>query len=88
MVLVTSGAVGVGRQKLRYQKTLRSSFADLQKPQGELGGKPCAAIGQSGLMSLYDTLFGQVILIYFGGFFLVFSWEFFFGFFVCFLQGF
>lgn len=73
VVLVTSGAVGVGRQKLRFQKAMRSSFADLQKPQGELGGKPCAAIGQSGLMALYDALFGQVIFIYFGKFFLMFS---------------
>eukprot|EP00897_Mesotaenium_endlicherianum_P001285 jgi/Mesen1/1184/ME000127S00221 len=33
---------------------------DLQRPHVELDGKPCAAIGQSGLMSLYDTLFGQL----------------------------
>lgn len=57
VILVSSGAVGVGRQKLRHQILLRSSFEDLQKPQRELDGKPCAAIGQSGLMSLYDTLF-------------------------------
>lgn len=36
------------------------SFADLQKPQVELDGKPCAAVGQSGLMALYDSLLTQV----------------------------
>ena len=36
------------------------SFADLQKPQGELDGKACAAVGQSSLMALYDTMFSQV----------------------------
>lgn len=60
MILVTSGAVGVGRQKLRYQRLMNSSFADLQKPQVELDGKPCAAVGQSGLMALYDSLLTQL----------------------------
>lgn len=36
------------------------SFADLQKPQHELDGKACAAVGQCSLMALYDTLFSQV----------------------------
>lgn len=36
------------------------SFADLQKPQAELDGKACAAVGQNNLMALYDTLFSQV----------------------------
>ena len=60
--MVTSGAVGVGRQRLRYRKLVNSSFADLQKPQMELDGKACAAVGQSGLMALYDMLFTQVCL--------------------------
>ncbi|KAL7147742.1 hypothetical protein ABFS83_06G127100 [Erythranthe nasuta] len=60
VVLVTSGAVGVGRQRLRYRKLVNSSFADLQKPQQELDGKACAAVGQNGLMALYDTLFSQL----------------------------
>lgn len=60
VILVTSGAVGVGRQKLKYQRMMRSSFRDLQKPQTDLSGKPCAAIGQSGLMALYEALFNQV----------------------------
>ncbi|KAJ7526505.1 hypothetical protein O6H91_16G009400 [Diphasiastrum complanatum] len=59
VIFVTSGAVGVGRQKLRHQRLMNSSFLDLQKPQIELDGKPCAAVGQSGLMALYDSLFSQ-----------------------------
>ncbi|KAI3800874.1 hypothetical protein L1987_28973 [Smallanthus sonchifolius] len=38
----------------------RCIFANLQKPQVELDGKACGAIGQNGLMALYDTLFSQV----------------------------
>ncbi|KAM0873422.1 hypothetical protein ACQ4PT_038057 [Festuca glaucescens] len=60
VIMVTSGAVGVGRQRLRYRKLVNSSFADLQKPQNELDGKACAAVGQSGLMALYDMLFTQL----------------------------
>ncbi|PIA54602.1 hypothetical protein AQUCO_00900873v1 [Aquilegia coerulea] len=60
VILVTSGAVGVGRQRLKYRKLVNSSFADLQKPQVELDGKACAAVGQSGLMALYDVLFSQL----------------------------
>ncbi|MBA0760674.1 hypothetical protein Gotri_023402, partial [Gossypium trilobum] len=52
IVLVTSGAVGIGLQRL--------SLADLQNAQFELDGKACAAVGQSSLMALYDTLFSQL----------------------------
>ncbi|KAG5081290.1 hypothetical protein JHK86_005355 [Glycine max] len=60
IILVSSGAVGIGRQRLRYRKLINSSFADLQKPQHELDGKACAAVGQNSLMALYDTLFTQL----------------------------
>ncbi|XP_052209963.1 delta-1-pyrroline-5-carboxylate synthase [Diospyros lotus] len=60
VILVSSGAVGIGRQRLRYRKLINSSFADLQKPQVDLDGKACAAVGQNGLMALYDTLFSQL----------------------------
>ncbi|KAJ6799695.1 delta-1-pyrroline-5-carboxylate synthase-like isoform X2 [Iris pallida] len=60
IILVTSGAVGVGRQRLKYRRLVNSSFADLQNPQGELDGKACAAVGQSGLMALYDALFNKL----------------------------
>ncbi|KAL4378418.1 hypothetical protein GQ457_02G041890 [Hibiscus cannabinus] len=60
IVLVTSGAVGLGRQRLRYRKLVNSSLADLQNPPVELDGKACAAVGQNSLMALYDTLFSQL----------------------------
>ncbi|KAL5991726.1 Delta-1-pyrroline-5-carboxylate synthase [Asimina triloba] len=63
IILVTSGAVGVGRQRLKYRRLVHSSFADLQKPQVELDGKACAAVGQSGLMALYDVLFSQLLSV-------------------------
>nr|AGW51410.1 pyrroline-5-carboxylate synthetase [Salicornia bigelovii] len=62
VILVTSGAVSAGRQRLRFRRLVNSSFADLQKPQVELDGKACAAVGQNGLMALYDALFGQLDL--------------------------
>lgn len=62
VILVSSGAVSAGRQRLRFRKLVNSSFADLQKPQPELDGKACAAVGQNGLMALYDTLFSQLDL--------------------------
>uniref|UniRef100_A0A0D3EW86 Delta-1-pyrroline-5-carboxylate synthase n=4 Tax=Oryza TaxID=4527 RepID=A0A0D3EW86_9ORYZ len=60
VILVTSGAVGVGRQRLKYRKLVNSSFADLQNPQMDMDGKACAAVGQSVLMAIYDTLFSQL----------------------------
>ncbi len=61
VILVSSGAVGVGRQKLRYQKMIHSTLKELhQMKKHEPDNKACAAIGQSGLMALYDALFGQV----------------------------
>ncbi|KAK8671793.1 hypothetical protein V6N13_038378 [Hibiscus sabdariffa] len=60
IILVSSGAVGLGRQRLRYRKLVNSSFADLQKPQVELDGKACAAVGQNSLMALYDSLFNEL----------------------------
>ncbi|KAB1217815.1 Delta-1-pyrroline-5-carboxylate synthase [Morella rubra] len=60
VIVVSSGAVGLGRQRLRYRRLVNSSFADLQKPQVELDGKACAAVGQNCLMALYDTLFNQL----------------------------
>ncbi|KAJ8765868.1 hypothetical protein K2173_020384 [Erythroxylum novogranatense] len=60
VIVVSSGAVGLGRQRLKYRKLVNTSFADLQKPQMDPDGKACAAVGQSSLMALYDTLFSQL----------------------------
>ena len=32
----------------------------MQKPEEEFSGRACAAVGQNGLMALYDTLLSQV----------------------------
>ncbi|KAK2449233.1 delta-1-pyrroline-5-carboxylate synthase [Trifolium repens] len=40
----------------------RTAYASLLLcvPQGDLDGKACAAVGQSSLMALYDTMFSQL----------------------------
>jgi delta-1-pyrroline-5-carboxylate synthetase len=61
VMLVTSGAVGVGRGKLRKQQLFSRSV------QSHINGSAleapslnaCAAAGQSGVMGLYEQLFGQ-----------------------------
>ncbi|KAF9676868.1 hypothetical protein SADUNF_Sadunf08G0048100 [Salix dunnii] len=60
VIMVTSGAVGLGRQRLKHRRFVNSSLFDLQKPQVDLDGKACAAVGQNSLMALYDTLFSQL----------------------------
>lgn len=73
VLLVSSGAVGVGRQLLRKQQLLNSSLGQVLRGQdlekllggGGTGGgtgysSACAAAGQLGLMTLYETLFGQL----------------------------
>jgi len=77
VLIVTSGAVGVGRQRLSKQSVLRRSMSELltqrelniDQQDRALGiptekGKAsyssaCAAAGQLGLMSLYETMFSQ-----------------------------
>ena len=46
-----------------YRKLIDSSFADLQNPQFDLDGKAYAAVGQSGLMAIYDTLLSQLFVV-------------------------
>jgi len=66
VLLVSSGAVGIGRQKLRHQmllsSTLRSHFnpdsVDSNKLEA-MDPRACAAAGQSGLMAMYDSMFQQ-----------------------------
>eukprot|EP00474_Spongospora_subterranea_P009660 CRZ10118.1 hypothetical protein [Spongospora subterranea] len=63
VILVTSGAVGLGRRSLNKQAMLNSSFrshvgaCNSSQKLKEWDGKACAAAGQSRLMSLYETLF-------------------------------
>ncbi|GMN65043.1 hypothetical protein TIFTF001_034113 [Ficus carica] len=61
VILVSSGAVGLGRQRLRYRRLANASFADLQYIQDDFDdGKACASVGQGSLMALYDTMFSQL----------------------------
>lgn len=71
MIIVTSGAVAFGKQKLRQEAVLsmsmrqnlnnvesgQSAWSKIRPPS--LEPRACAAAGQSGLMSLYDAMFHQ-----------------------------
>ena len=71
VLIITSGAVGVGRQKMKRQATLRQSMHDFMIDKKENAeeetakqskvsySSACAAAGQMGLMSLYETMFNQ-----------------------------
>ncbi|XP_069547350.1 delta-1-pyrroline-5-carboxylate synthase isoform X1 [Brachyistius frenatus] len=68
MMIVTSGAVAFGKQRLRHEILLSQSvrqalhsghnqLKDMSLPQ--LEARACAAAGQSGLMALYEAMFTQ-----------------------------
>lgn len=62
VLLVTSGAVGIGKRKLATQARLSRSIRDHMNYQNNDSGicsRAAAAAGQSNLMALYETLFGQ-----------------------------
>lgn len=60
--MVTSGAVAFGKQQMRQEQLLSQSVRStlLSSNNGEsLEPRACAAVGQAGLMALYETMFGQ-----------------------------
>ena len=64
--MVTSGAVAIGRLRVKQEQLLsRSIRHTLLSSVGERGvaddiePRACAAAGQAGLMSLYETMFNQ-----------------------------
>ena len=69
MLMVTSGAVAFGKQKLRQEiimsKSLREAFGNknshsaLHNSKFNIDPRACAASGQSGLMALYSAMFSQ-----------------------------
>lgn len=65
VMIVTSGAVAFGKQKLRsemsMQQTMRDSLKNNMKDVAYpyIDSRACAAVGQGGLLSLYDEMFNQ-----------------------------
>jgi len=64
IILVTSGAVAFGKQKLSEEimmsKSLRQAVGEKDKwGTFEIDPRACAASGQSGLMALYGAMFSQ-----------------------------
>lgn len=73
MMLVTSGAVAFGKQRLRHEFVLNQSVRQAIKTnrwktgiendkvpvKQDIDPRACAAAGQSGLMSLYEIMFAQ-----------------------------
>ncbi|GFY59496.1 delta-1-pyrroline-5-carboxylate synthase [Trichonephila inaurata madagascariensis] len=66
MLMVTSGAVAFGKQKLNAEMRMSMSMRETLSPkeigyQGIVRPEPraAAAVGQSGLMALYDVMFSQ-----------------------------
>ena len=68
MLIVTSGAVAFGKQKLgaemRMSMSMRETLNQNSRTKGIEAGsllepRAAAAVGQSGLMSLYEAMFSQ-----------------------------
>ena len=61
-MIVSSGAVAFGRQILHKESLLSKSVREtIRTNRGTslINNQSCAAVGQAGLMSLYDAMFGQ-----------------------------
>ena len=65
VVIVTSGAVAFGKQRMRQQQLLSQTVRRTlltshdASSQEDLEPRACAAAGQPGLMSLYESMFSQ-----------------------------
>ena len=69
IMMVTSGAVAFGRQRLKKElmmsqsvrETIRNQSSEIFTLNGKkpVDSRACAAAGQSGLMSLYESMFSQ-----------------------------
>lgn len=59
-ILVTSGAIGIGRQRLKNHQLISRPINELKRLNTSIDDKASASAGQAVLMSLYDTLFQQL----------------------------
>ncbi|XP_076317165.1 delta-1-pyrroline-5-carboxylate synthase-like isoform X2 [Tachypleus tridentatus] len=63
MLIVTSGAVALGKKKLRAEARMSMSMRETLSPKDhlslDLDSRTAAAVGQSRLMALYDAMFSQ-----------------------------
>jgi len=63
VVMVTSGAVAFGKQRMRQERllsqTVRSTLQNSQEAEELMEPRACAAAGQAGLMFLYESMFAQ-----------------------------
>lgn len=67
VVLVTSGAVAVGKQRMQQEtllsqsvrKTLQAGNGSSSHGSQAFEPRACAAAGQAGLMALYESMFAQ-----------------------------
>ena len=67
IIIVTSGAVAFGRQRLKKEllmsqsvrETIRNRNDEMLTGKRKVDSRSCAAAGQSGLMSLYESMFSQ-----------------------------
>lgn len=63
--MIASGAVAFGRQRLKQEellsRTVRSTIAPpiYDSASGPPDSQACAAVGQTGLMALYESMFAQ-----------------------------
>ena len=58
VILVSSGAVAVGRRRLEFQRRLSTSFLQTQA-EGEVGSRAAAAAGQAAFLAMYEQMFAQ-----------------------------
>ena len=65
---MTSGAVAIGKLRMREEQVLSQSVRhtllgshdqNVEMKEEEMEPRACAAAGQAGLMALYETMFAQ-----------------------------
>eukprot|EP01063_Lacrimia_lanifica_P010137 TRINITY_DN16894_c0_g1_i1.p1 TRINITY_DN16894_c0_g1~~TRINITY_DN16894_c0_g1_i1.p1 ORF type:complete len:716 (+),score=313.64 TRINITY_DN16894_c0_g1_i1:109-2256(+) len=59
VILVSSGAVAVGRRRLDFQRRLSTSLLQTDKALSELSSRAAASSGQAAFMAMYEQMFAQ-----------------------------